>query len=386
MNVEGHAPVWGSFLKLACAAGTVYSVAMMAGVGCDGQPNAAENELESAPDPEMRSSSSGEDLRSAGRRSGGGGNLEARGSVCPEACDLMRGPSTFPIRGLAPGNEALTCGLRAEGAVVCYSAVWDVVTTQCSGFVSAAAGEAHVCALHACGDLYCWGSDGMGQLGASGEREAFEAVRSSESVGLRAVVAGRYFTCTQDGQGRVRCRGAVSLRPQAVDVGGRGPVLWAGSTFVCASGSGVRCFGRGGPLSHGVDAQLMPDIQRITAVGPGLLCGETLAGARCLGDWRNLDRLAAFVSAHESVVLGESAACTIVADGVHCIGAAEPGEGFCETSSCRPPWGAGRLLAARLYRNRLITLDRSGCVACAGQECREWRPLFGACPPTPTGR
>lgn len=85
-------------------------------------------------------------------------------------------------------------------------------------FESVTAGFAHTCALTADGTAYCWGDNGLGELGAPASEEctigsaarpcSFEPVRVSDQLTFVAISAGRWHTCALRAEGRAYCWGS----------------------------------------------------------------------------------------------------------------------------------------------------------------------------------
>ena len=120
-----------------------------------------------------------------------------------------------------------TCGLTADGTAYCWG--WNadaqlgtpprtdgnvpsIDTPQpVSGgltFASITAGGAHTCGLTGSGSVYCWGSNGNGQLG-SGVLSAPSAVpvQVASNLNFIAVFAGLSHTCAIDSGGAAYCWG-----------------------------------------------------------------------------------------------------------------------------------------------------------------------------------
>jgi alpha-tubulin suppressor-like RCC1 family protein len=74
--------------------------------------------------------------------------------------------------------------------------------------VTVVSGGSHSCALVSGGELYCWGSDRIGQLGAGRNLDAqFTPVRSQHRLAFAAVSAGAYHTCAITRRGEAYCWG-----------------------------------------------------------------------------------------------------------------------------------------------------------------------------------
>jgi alpha-tubulin suppressor-like RCC1 family protein len=110
-------------------------------------------------------------------------------------------------------------------------------------FVALAADDWHTCALRGDGALFCWGSNGSGQLGLDGfDRERGVPARVQSPLEFGAVAAGQGHTCALTTDGEAYCWGegsrgalgtgdedseyaparvATDLRFSAIDVGSR---------------------------------------------------------------------------------------------------------------------------------------------------------------------
>jgi len=167
------------------------------------------------------------------------------------------------------------------------------------GVVDVVAGDGFSCARTAAGEVYCWGSHRVGELGF-GERSDFElhSMPRFVSADVLEIAAGRHHVCLRDAAGRVSCWGLgahgqlgttapelcripdgraaelglpdgtisvpCSTRPVGVEYLG-GPVdrIAAGDHHTCALQSGrVLCWGRDhrGQLGDGTpgDDRAMP--------------------------------------------------------------------------------------------------------------------------------
>ena len=128
------------------------------------------------------------------------------------------GLSNFPYEWNAPtarGEGGHACALGFDGSVQCFGGAnkWgergSFEPSARPGFVSFALGLEHSCALDGVGVAYCWGINGVGQLGdgaAGHTRSKPEPVRS----GARFVelAAGYNHTCGRTAAGEVHCWGS----------------------------------------------------------------------------------------------------------------------------------------------------------------------------------
>lgn len=141
-------------------------------------------------------------------------------------------------------------------AVPCARAPQPVATTR--RFASLSVGSYHTCALDAQGAAWCWGENGLGQLGAPSPRQAAEPIPVATTDRFVAIAAGDAHTCALRADGVAVCWGqneagelgrgsaAGSAFPRAVSTGERYVGLAAGTSRSCAwtvTGT-VSCWGR----------------------------------------------------------------------------------------------------------------------------------------------
>ena len=126
------------------------------------------------------------------------------------------------------GGEAHTCTLTDTDEVWCWGSngsgqLGDGTTTQrttpvavtgLSGSTALAAGGAHTCALTATGGVWCWGLNSSGQLGDGTTAnkntpvEVRDVAGTGALSGVKALVAGGAHTCALTDTGEVWCWGA----------------------------------------------------------------------------------------------------------------------------------------------------------------------------------
>ena len=237
---------------------------------------------------------------------------------------VVSGSSRFTA--IAAGNRH-TCGLRDDGAVLCWGdnayaqlgrgddrsgyvsfgeAAHSVPAPIASGplsFTGLAASSFATCAIERSGDVYCWGINDWGNLGAatSGRcgfvNEPYMGPPTTTlpcsttplKAGVRAsvsVIASPYYVCALASDGEVACWGQGP--PPRVVTGARVSAAWPLRIAVCGSvvGGGVSCWSLiqvGAPEVHpfGTGVSLVA----LTA-GGGHECGVSADTQRlvyCLG-------------------------------------------------------------------------------------------------------
>lgn len=152
-------------------------------------------------------------------------------------------------------------------------------------FRTVTAGAGHTCALSARGRAFCWGSNTHGQLGVGSTREkAPSPVEVTGKHEFSALAAGSYFTCGLTPSGEVWCWGdnasgqlgaapdrlGQSADPVRVAVAGRALALGAGDRHACAilDGDRVTCWGNDGAAQLG-DGLKAPTELPVMVLGDG---------------------------------------------------------------------------------------------------------------------
>jgi alpha-tubulin suppressor-like RCC1 family protein len=169
----------------------------------------------------------------------------------------------------------------------------DVVLADLTGITAVATGGVHSCALDTGGHVWCWGTNGNGQLGdatTTSRPHAYEVqVDTDPDVndpfgGAVAVAAGDAFSCARLGSGAMRCWGANGsgqlgdgtttqrLRPTAVTglpVGTTTTAITTGGAHTCATltDGSMACWGENGSGQLG-DGSTTDSPSPVLAFGP----------------------------------------------------------------------------------------------------------------------
>ncbi len=154
-----------------------------------------------------------------------------------------------PVRGLEEvihltTRKVHTCALRRDGTVRCWGLgddgqLGDGVARAVDGMSTSpvevvglddvddlSAGGAHTCALRK-GEVYCWGSNQVGQTGSGSAMKDLRPVRVPDLDGVTAIAAGGGHQCAAKEDGSVWCWGNSFFGQSAPLVGGnaRSPQL-----------------------------------------------------------------------------------------------------------------------------------------------------------------
>jgi hypothetical protein len=114
------------------------------------------------------------------------------------------------------GSEV--CVRRASGLVSCRGReAWRDLATP--ALVEVRAGSSHACGRSAEGEVWCWGSNHLGQLGRGGMVSSETPLRVTELGVARALAVGRQHTCALVEEGAVRCWGHAHDGELGVDPG-----------------------------------------------------------------------------------------------------------------------------------------------------------------------
>lgn len=211
-----------------------------------------------------------------------------------------------------------------------------------------AVGDRFGCALRADGSVWCWGSNGLGQLGTGDVFDAMPASRA-RPIGIGGAVAeiaaGSAFACARTVAGQVTCWGDNSAgqiagstlpkesKPFAVADGAIGLAVAGSHGCVVLQDQSVSCWGHGGaePAGLGPTQVTASGISGATAIaaGPRSACAIVGDHVRCWGMVHDpagkLDFVAPAVALSYSVTatalaLGDGHSCAVVDKTVQCWG------------------------------------------------------------------
>lgn len=141
-----------------------------------------------------------------------------------------------------------TCILHRDGGVSCVGA-WAALSPSeplhrvpgLTNITALASGQDFVCGLTASKDVFCYGSNKLGQLGPGDSLPHDEAVRVRGLAGIRAISARSIHACALEADGGVSCWGSEfghGIMPSRYDNEDHGPVRITGIANAVALGVG----------------------------------------------------------------------------------------------------------------------------------------------------
>jgi alpha-tubulin suppressor-like RCC1 family protein len=150
--------------------------------------------------------------------------------------------TAFLLAGCLSVDDPTQTGGCAPG-VACVAS--PAAVTGSHVFTTLAAGRYHTCGLKANGEVWCWGLNAAGQLGASSSGSSSAApIRVNGQLVFESISAGDFHTCGITADEEVYCWGSnVNSTLGVADVAdtcnglpcSRGPVRAGGATFTAVS-------------------------------------------------------------------------------------------------------------------------------------------------------
>ena len=234
----------------------------------------------------------------------------------------------------AGGNHS--CGLRSDNTILCWGANQYGQTGALTGqFQAVSAGGNHTCGLRTDGTIDCWGNNDFGQVNPPEGR--FTAVTAGPAA---PAVSGH--SCGLRADGAIACWGHNDWgQLEAPD--GQFSALSAGGSHTCAvsEDGSITCWGRGGSG----ETEAPEGTFSVVAVGSGHSCALRVDGtAVCWGDNR-YGQAEAPGGQFNAVAAGGSHSCGLRTDG---------------SITC---WGR-RLVAAPITARKVVTPAEPDPSAC----------------------
>lgn len=289
------------------------------------------------------------------------------------------------------------CIVRAHGTAWCWGPAYDPVVdgdlevsrglqlvpvAGLGDVVQIASGAGHSCALHADGQVTCWGDGPDGQLGREDAHADGEyAVAIPDLTGVTELAAGLDHTCAlRDGDvlcwgandvGQLGSSGGDTFAPSVVEDLGEVVSIGAGGTGTCAvlSDGAVSCWGFIGPGRSELDF----------GSGPPSPCQDSPTWT-CDGPTR-IEGL----SAVSRVVVGKEHACALTEGGeLRCWGSNRAGQLGDGTTEDRPAPivvpGLDDIAFVAAGRLHTCAVTRDGQVQCWGDDEHHQLGLRGEAP------
>ena len=236
-------------------------------------------------------------------------------------------------------------------------------------FTSLSAGEfRHTCAITSEARVFCWGENGLGQLGVAALAQSSFPIAASNAPAFADVSAGGTFTCARDASGGVQCWGSgargrlgngsarTSSVPGAVLLAMPLLTLSSGWNHSCGVGAdqGGICWGEfpqvgsgPGPIAW-TPVSVTGNLAYVQiAAGEGFTCGLSADSlAYCWGvNFASRLGVEGVSSSAAPVVVGDSLRFTrLTAGGLHACGLASTGEIWCWGENRSGQLGAGAAL------------------------------------------
>jgi alpha-tubulin suppressor-like RCC1 family protein len=314
---------------------------------------------------------------------------------------VARVSSTGLLEAVAAGGTTVTATVEGARAAV-------TIRVARVRFTTLSAGEfRHTCALGDDGRVWCWGENGLGQLGVAALAQNPTPIGSSRAPTFADVSAGGTFTCARTASGAVECWGsgargrlgngtaATSATPTAVSLSVPLFSLSSGWNHSCGiggdEGEGGVCWGEfpqvgGGPGPIAWTPVSVPGAHsylEITA-GEGFSCGLGVDSlAYCWGmNFASRLGVDALSSSAEPVTVRDSIRFTRLATGgLHACGLASSGEIRCWGDNRAGQLGAGgtldssaapQLVAGGLSYTAVAAGSHSTCAIATDGEAYCW--------------
>lgn len=273
------------------------------------------------------------------------------------------------VTGVADGTATITATSEGQSG----SAVVTVATPP--ALTALAVSDFHTCALTSAGAAYCWGVNGVGQLGDGSTTSSLVPVAVSGGLSFSAVATGYGHTCGLTSSGAAYCwgwndggqlgNGSTASSSTPIPVSGNltfsiiAPAFGIGSPYMCGlTSSGLAyCWGASGVGGLGTGSEPMQSSIPVAVVGGhrfsaldaggGHNCGLTSSGAAyCWG----LNREGQLGSASTATVVpmpvavsGGQSFSAIAVGGLHTCGMTSSGTAYCWGSNDGGQLGNGSL-------------------------------------------
>ena len=238
-----------------------------------------------------------------------------------------------------------TCGLTADGAVICWGHNWNEQAAPPEGeFASVSAGGWHNCGVKADGSVVCWGNDSFG-------------VNTPPEGEFASVSAGGWHNCGVKADGSVVCWG-YDWYGQSTPPAGKFASVSAGGIHTCGvrSSGSITCWGddRSGQATS-------PEGEFVSvSAGDHHTCGVRTDGSiTCWGDYR-WGQATPPGGEFTSVSAGEKYTCGAKTDGsVVCWG-------YYRYNQATPP--VGEYVSVSAGENHTCGVMTNASVACWGDD------------------
>jgi alpha-tubulin suppressor-like RCC1 family protein len=184
-------------------------------------------------------------------------------------------PATLKASDRPVRPVGASCMTKGDGQVWCRRTTpqgksVEELVKGVKGAVALHEGQRHGCALGGAGEVWCWGDNRRGQLGA-GPLKAKQPARRVGGLGpVKQLATGATHTCALEERGRLMCWGeceagvcpgltGVKKAPTAAPGLEGARRLWATSWHTCAelADGATRCFGRSQKGGAGIDGAWM---------------------------------------------------------------------------------------------------------------------------------